>query len=129
MNTPTQSDLASIRRRLQDLEYEVRSLGVTSPVPAALPVDKMQLADYAKGTAPLASEEEDEEDIEVFAQPNLTRGELQELTCAIRDYLDWSDPQPHLTVQSWQMVNSTTRERLERALQVAEQELRRVTDA
>jgi len=124
-----EADLASIRRRLQDLESAVRTRSGDLSVPAALPVDKMQLADYAKSTAPLSTEEEDEEDSDVLGQPNITRGELQELTGAIRDFLDWSDPQPHLSEKSWQMVNNSTRERLERALQVAERELRRVSDA
>jgi hypothetical protein len=128
--TPTASDLASIRRRLQDLEHEVRTLSLTPPVPAALPVDKMQLADYGKQVAisPLA-QDDDEEEIEVLAQPNLTRTELHELTSAVREYLEWSDPQSHLNERTWRMVSDSARERLERALKIAELELRRVSDA
>jgi hypothetical protein len=95
-----------------------------------LPVDKMQLADYAMsvGSVPHEEDEDDEEDTEVFASPNLSRSDLKELTTAIRDYLEWSDPKSHLNETAWRMVSSSARERVERALSLAEKELRKVSD-
>jgi len=133
MNIPShvlEADLAALRRRLQVLEAQVQTLNITPPVPAALPVDKMQLADYGKrAVTRLPEQEDDEEETEVLAQPNLTRTELHELTSAVREYLEWSDPQSHLNERTWKMVSDSARERLERALKIAESELRRVSDA
>lgn len=134
MNTPTniiEADLNRLSARLSKLETKFANLSVPTPAPATLPVDKMQLAHYAKSVSPIShvEEGEDEEDEEVFASPNLSRGDLQELTTAVRDFLEWSDPQSHLNDTAWKMVSSSARERLERALSIAEKELRKASDA
>lgn len=129
MNIADHTTLADLSDRLNRLEKDFARRNGQAPVPATLPVDKMQLADYAKTVGPTLPEEseEDEED-EVFANPNLSRSDLQELTAAVRDFLEWSDPQSHLNDTSWKMVTSSARDRLERALSVAEKELRRASD-
>lgn len=126
-----EADLTRLSARLSTLEKQVAQMAPSAPAPAALPVDKMQLADYGRGTSARATYEGDdgEEDEEVFANPNLSKADLQELTAAVRDYLEWADPQSHLNETSWRMVSSSARERLERALSVAEKELHRATDA
>lgn len=126
-----EADLTRLSARLSTLEKQVAQMAPSTPAPAALPVDKMQLADYGRGTSARATYEDDdgEEDEEVFANPNLSKADLQELTAAVRDYLEWADPQSHLNETSWRMVSSSARERLERALSVAEKELHRATDA
>jgi hypothetical protein len=131
MNVPSnilEADLRRLASKVEHLERKVALLTSSHGVPAALPVDKMQLADYAKNVVrPLLEEDEDEE--EEVAQPNLTKNELQELASAVRDYLEWSNPQSHLSQEGWQMVSSASRDRLERAVAVAEKELRRAENA
>lgn len=128
MNITDHTTLADLSDRLNRLEKDFARRNGQAPVPATLPVDKMQLADYANRVGPALPEEseEDEED-EVFANPNLSKSDLQELTAAVRDFLEWSDPQSHLNDTSWKMVTSSARDRLERALSVAEKELRRAS--
>ena len=132
MNVPShvlEADLNRLSARVLKLEKRVEGLDSQPPAPATLPVDKMQLADYAKTVGPTLSEEsEEDEEEEVFANPNLSKSDLQELTAAVRDFLEWSDPQSHLNDTSWKMVTSSARDRLERALSVAEKELRRASD-
>ena len=123
-----EADLNRLSARLSSLERKVANLSTSSPAPAALPVDKMQLADYGKVVSRLLPSEEvdeDDEEEDVISQPNLSKADLQELAAAVRDYLEWSAPQRHLSDASWEMVNTSARDRLERALSVAEKELRR----
>ena len=128
-STVLEADLTLLSARLSSLEKQVAQLTPSSPAPAALPVDKTPAADYALPIAAASEDEDDEEEVEVIAQPNITRLELTELADAIREYMEWNEPQPHLTEDSWKVVSSASRCRLERALTGLERELRRVADA
>ena len=130
MNTPShvlEADLTRLATRLSSLERKFATLTSPAPVPAALPVDKMQLADY--GSSKHAEEEDDSDEEETVLQPNVNRTDLQELVAAVRDYLEWANPQSHLTDHGWKMVVASAHTRLERALKPVENELRRTDNA
>jgi hypothetical protein len=131
MSTPsTNPDFARLADRMLKLEKAVAGLSWPTYAPASLPVDKMQLAEYGpvSATVDRLVEECDEEE-EVFSEPNVTRNELDELVSAVRDYLEWSHPQSHLSAQGWEMVAQSAQERLERALRPVERELKRADNA
>jgi len=122
------ADLASIRRRLQDLESKVMSLSLVPSASPSLPVDKLQLADYAKSAMPLVGDSDEDDEEDEVEQLNITRSDLQEIAAAVRDYLEWSHPQAHMNDGTWTMVSRQARDRLERAVAVAECELRRTAN-
>jgi len=131
MSTPSNNpDFVRLADRMLKLEKAVAGLSWPTYAPASLPVDKMQLAEYGPVSATVNRlvEECDEEE-EVLSQPNVTRNELAELVSAVRDYLEWSPPQPHLSAQGWEMVAQSAQERLERALRPVERELKRADNA
>lgn len=131
MSTPSNNlDFVRLSDRMLKLEKVVAGLSWPTYAPASLPVDKMQLAEYGPVSAPVnRSVEECDEEEEVLSQPNVNRNELAELVSAIRDYLEWSHPQSHLSAQGWEMVAQSAQERLERALRPVESELRRADNA
>lgn len=114
----TTSDIALLASRVTHLERQLASINSPSSVPASLPVDKLQLADYGE-----------DEDEEVVAQPSISQSDLQELVSAIREYMEWAAPQPHLSQAGWLMVSQTAQTRLERALRPLERELKRIDNA
>ena len=120
MNALLEADLTLLASRLTQLEERMSSIAPLPPVhvPTPLPVDKLQLADYGE-----------EEDEEVVVQPSISQPDLQELVSAVREYMEWARPQPHLSPSGWMMVSQSAQNRLERALQPLERELKRIDNA
>lgn len=128
MNTAShvlEADLDRLSNRLSSLERKFDTLTSSTSAPATLPVDKMQLADYGSS---VASEEEEDEEEEV-TQPNISRSDLQELTSAVHDFMDWLDPRSNMSEDVSRLVSREARERLMRAITVVEIELRRSANA
>ena len=121
----TEADLDRLSNRLSSLERKFATLASSASAPAALPVDKMQLADYG---STVASEDEEDEEEEV-TQPNISRSDLQELTSAVHDFMDWLDPRASMSEDVSRLVTREARERLLRAVTVVELELRRSSNA
>ena len=127
MNVPshsTEADFRDFHARLSRVEErlaaQLSEMAPAAPAPSSLPVDKMQLADYAQHIAPAVGDDEDDE-APVNPMGNLTQTQVREVVAAFDDYLRWKElPNPTMTQDMKVYIERDALRRLQEAMRPLE---------
>jgi len=129
VSSPTiEADLRDFAARLSRVEERLAARiaePVTpAPAPAALPVDKMQIADYGRNVSTMSAEMDDDSEDEEVPNPmgNLTHSQVSEVVAAFDDLLRWKEsPNPTMSPEMQAYIEEGAMRRLIEAMRPLEQ--------